>query len=222
MLRGERILEVFFANMYVASGSRFAKLSWFGPVSSRQYISHPMVYLLVSKFPLRIGLDHDFFLPCGMAGFGGVWAGDSARPGITEQKNMVGPGFCPRRGDPHETRPIPPGTGITERGLVGLRFEEELQNEKPVSSPSVGLNYKAFVSDAGRQGFQAEERRQSGSLGSLFPSILPIPSSLSATDTSSSDLRRKGAKSNPDPGCASPTRCDRSARVRHEPLKIGM
>jgi hypothetical protein len=154
------------------------------------------------------GLDHDFFLPCGMAGFGGVWAGDSARPGITEQKNMVGPGFCPRRGDPHETRPIPPGTGITERGLVGLRFEEELQNEKPVSSPSVGLNYKAFVSDAGRQGFQAEERRQSGSLGSLFPSILPIPSSLSATDTSSSDLRRKGAKSNPDPDCASPTRCD--------------
>jgi hypothetical protein len=55
-----------------------------------------------------------------MAGFGGVWAGNSAQPGITEQENMVGPGFSPRVGDPRETHPIYPGTGITERGLKGI------------------------------------------------------------------------------------------------------
>jgi hypothetical protein len=80
-----------------------------------------------------------FFFPPGMAGFGRVWARDSAQPDITERENMVGPRFCSRQGDPRETRPFPPGTGITERGL------KELQQKK---IPSVFL--KIHISKASR------------------------------------------------------------------------
>jgi hypothetical protein len=64
----------------------------------------------------------DYFFPCEMNGVGGVWAGDSARPGITERKILSGPGSDPLRVDPRETRPIPPGMGITERALRHFGF----------------------------------------------------------------------------------------------------
>jgi hypothetical protein len=61
----------------------------------------------------------DCFFPHGIDGVGGVWAGDSARPGVTERKYSTGLSFFPCRVDPGETRPIHPGVGVTEQGLIG-------------------------------------------------------------------------------------------------------
>jgi hypothetical protein len=108
----------------------------------------------------------DCLFPRVLDGVGGVWAGYSARPGLTEQKKAGGSGIFPRGGDPPETRPFPAGKGITERGLRLDKLHPTFSGYRNTAVLGIyGSSYSGL--DASRGGQTRTPRFSIASLGGL-------------------------------------------------------